>query len=174
MAHYAFNLVEELCLQSASTGAYAADSNSGFSAVSGCYFVLRNFFLVGIWHGRTSEFVVFGVVRGGGVTNQQDVANLVGRQNWAEGIQEIGFEWYLYCFWPWLDLHLVRLHALLVLGQLEAGRSSFRGYRSVSMGRSMADGLAERNARIDTLGATYTALLSIRTSGSGALSAMHA
>lgn len=30
-----------------------------------CFFV--TFFLVGIWHGRTSEFVVFGVLQGGGV-----------------------------------------------------------------------------------------------------------
>lgn len=30
-----------------------------------CFFV--TFFLVGIWHGRTSEFVVFGIFQGGGV-----------------------------------------------------------------------------------------------------------
>jgi len=30
-----------------------------------CFFV--TFFLVGIWHGRTSEFVVFGILQGGGV-----------------------------------------------------------------------------------------------------------
>jgi len=30
-----------------------------------CFFV--TFFLVGIWHGRTSEFVVFGIMQGGGV-----------------------------------------------------------------------------------------------------------
>jgi D-alanyl-lipoteichoic acid acyltransferase DltB (MBOAT superfamily) len=30
-----------------------------------CFFV--TFFLVGIWHGRTSEFVIFGVLQGGGV-----------------------------------------------------------------------------------------------------------
>ena len=30
-----------------------------------CFFV--TFFLVGIWHGRTSEFAVFGVLQGGGV-----------------------------------------------------------------------------------------------------------
>jgi len=30
-----------------------------------CFFV--TFFLVGIWHGRTSEFVLFGVLQGGGV-----------------------------------------------------------------------------------------------------------
>jgi alginate O-acetyltransferase complex protein AlgI len=31
-----------------------------------CFFV--TFFLVGIWHGRTSEFVVFGVLQGGGIS----------------------------------------------------------------------------------------------------------
>jgi D-alanyl-lipoteichoic acid acyltransferase DltB (MBOAT superfamily) len=30
-----------------------------------CFFV--TFFLVGVWHGRTSEFVIFGVLQGGGV-----------------------------------------------------------------------------------------------------------
>jgi alginate O-acetyltransferase complex protein AlgI len=30
-----------------------------------CFFV--TFFLVGIWHGRTSEFVIFGILQGGGV-----------------------------------------------------------------------------------------------------------
>src|SRR5208282_517472 len=30
-----------------------------------CFFV--TFFLVGIWHGRTSEFVIFGALQGGGV-----------------------------------------------------------------------------------------------------------
>jgi D-alanyl-lipoteichoic acid acyltransferase DltB (MBOAT superfamily) len=30
-----------------------------------CFFV--TFFLIGIWHGRTSEFVIFGVLQGGGV-----------------------------------------------------------------------------------------------------------
>jgi hypothetical protein len=42
------------------------------------------------------------------------------------------------------------------------------------MGRSMADGLAERNACIDTLGATYTALLSIRTSKGPVLTSRYA
>jgi D-alanyl-lipoteichoic acid acyltransferase DltB (MBOAT superfamily) len=31
-----------------------------------CFFV--TFFLVGVWHGRTSEFLVFGVLQGGGVS----------------------------------------------------------------------------------------------------------
>jgi D-alanyl-lipoteichoic acid acyltransferase DltB (MBOAT superfamily) len=31
-----------------------------------CFFV--TFFLVGIWHGRTSEFVIFGVLQGGGIS----------------------------------------------------------------------------------------------------------
>jgi D-alanyl-lipoteichoic acid acyltransferase DltB (MBOAT superfamily) len=30
-----------------------------------CFFV--TFFLIGVWHGRTSEFVVFGILQGGGV-----------------------------------------------------------------------------------------------------------
>lgn len=30
-----------------------------------CFFV--TFFLIGIWHGRTSEFIIFGVLQGGGV-----------------------------------------------------------------------------------------------------------
>ena len=30
-----------------------------------CFFV--TFFLIGVWHGRTSEFIIFGVLQGGGV-----------------------------------------------------------------------------------------------------------
>jgi hypothetical protein len=30
-----------------------------------CFFV--TFFLIGVWHGRTSEYIVFGVLQGGGV-----------------------------------------------------------------------------------------------------------
>jgi D-alanyl-lipoteichoic acid acyltransferase DltB (MBOAT superfamily) len=31
-----------------------------------CFFV--TFFLIGVWHGRTSEFIVFGILQGGGVS----------------------------------------------------------------------------------------------------------
>jgi alginate O-acetyltransferase complex protein AlgI len=31
-----------------------------------CFFV--TFFLIGVWHGRTSEFVIFGVLQGGGIS----------------------------------------------------------------------------------------------------------
>jgi hypothetical protein len=30
-----------------------------------CFFV--TFFLIGVWHGRTSEFILFGILQGGGV-----------------------------------------------------------------------------------------------------------
>lgn len=49
-----------------------------------CFFV--TFFLVGIWHGRTSEFVIFGVLQGGGVSInklwQLGLTRAMGRQGY--------------------------------------------------------------------------------------------
>lgn len=78
-----------------------------------CYFV--TFFLVGIWHGRTSEFVIFGVLQGGGVAVnklwQIGLAGAMGRKGYkalasnrfyvAAG-RGLTFSWFAFSlFWFW-------------------------------------------------------------------------
>lgn len=52
----------------------------------GCFFV--TFFLVGIWHGRTSEFVLFGILQGGGVAVNKAwqvlISNHLGRKAYRQ------------------------------------------------------------------------------------------
>jgi len=51
-----------------------------------CFFV--TFFLIGIWHGRTSEFIFFGVLTGGGMSLnklwQLGLARAMGRKGYRE------------------------------------------------------------------------------------------
>jgi alginate O-acetyltransferase complex protein AlgI len=80
-----------------------------------CFFV--TFFLIGIWHGRTSEFVVFGVLQGGGVAAnkvwQLWMAKRLGSKRyktlaknptyltWGRGLT---FSWYAFTsLWFWAD-----------------------------------------------------------------------
>jgi hypothetical protein len=80
-----------------------------------CFFV--TFFLVGIWHGRTSEFVIFGVLQGGGVAInklwQISLANWFGRKGYkalaarpvyvAFG-RGLTFSWFAFTlFWFWAN-----------------------------------------------------------------------
>ena len=78
-----------------------------------CFFV--TFFLVGVWHGRTSEFVFFGILTGGGMSVnklwQLGLARAIGRKGYkalAENSIYIAFgrgltfTWFAvtcFCFW---------------------------------------------------------------------------
>lgn len=78
-----------------------------------CFFV--TFFLVGVWHGRTSEFVIFGVLQGGGVSInklwQLGLTRAMGRQRYralAKGMvytilaRGLTFSWFAFTlFWFW-------------------------------------------------------------------------
>jgi D-alanyl-lipoteichoic acid acyltransferase DltB (MBOAT superfamily) len=78
-----------------------------------CFFV--TFFLVGIWHGRTSEFVIFGVLQGGGVAInklwQLGLARGLGRKNYKALARNpvyiafgrgLTFSWFAFSlFWFW-------------------------------------------------------------------------
>jgi alginate O-acetyltransferase complex protein AlgI len=85
-----------------------------------CYFV--TFFLVGIWHGRTSEFIVFGVLTGAGVSInklwQLGAARVAGRRRYkvlaarpvyitlARGLN---FSWFAFTLlWFWADWQQIR------------------------------------------------------------------
>jgi D-alanyl-lipoteichoic acid acyltransferase DltB (MBOAT superfamily) len=78
-----------------------------------CFFV--TFFLVGIWHGRTSEFVIFGMLQGGGVAInklwQMALTNVISRKGYR-GLANrpvyvafgrgLTFSWFAFTmFWFW-------------------------------------------------------------------------
>jgi alginate O-acetyltransferase complex protein AlgI len=80
-----------------------------------CFFV--TFFLVGVWHGRTSEFIVFGVLTGGGMSLnklwQLGLARAMGRKRYREFAKNslyealgrgLNFAWFGFTlFWFWGD-----------------------------------------------------------------------
>jgi alginate O-acetyltransferase complex protein AlgI len=87
-----------------------------------CFFV--TFFLVGLWHGRTSEFLVFGVLQGGGVALnkmwQISLTSLLGRKGYkalaartpyvvlARGLTFTWFTFTLTWFWgDWAQISTV-------------------------------------------------------------------
>jgi D-alanyl-lipoteichoic acid acyltransferase DltB (MBOAT superfamily) len=87
-----------------------------------CFFV--TFFLVGIWHGRTSEFVIFGLLTGGGISInklwQLGLTSAMGRKRYkalannfvyvafGRGLNFIWFSFTLFWFWSdWKQLDRV-------------------------------------------------------------------
>ncbi len=80
-----------------------------------CFFV--TFFLVGIWHGRTSEFVIYGVLQGGGISInklwQLGLSRAMGRKSYKDLAKNavyiafgrgLTFSWFaLTLFWFWAD-----------------------------------------------------------------------
>lgn len=80
-----------------------------------CFFV--TFFLVGIWHGRTSEFVFFGILQGGGVAInklwQLRLADWLGRKGYkalasypvyVAFSRGLTFSWFAFTlFWFWAN-----------------------------------------------------------------------
>ena len=78
-----------------------------------CFFV--TFFLVGVWHGRTSEFVFFGLLQGGGVAInklwQTWLGSILGRKGYKALAQNpvyialgrgLTFAWFAFTlFWFW-------------------------------------------------------------------------
>jgi D-alanyl-lipoteichoic acid acyltransferase DltB (MBOAT superfamily) len=80
-----------------------------------CFFV--TFFLIGIWHGRTSEFVIFGVLNGAGISInklwQLSMTRALGRKGYSalakNAVYEafgrgLNFTWFAFTmFWFWSD-----------------------------------------------------------------------
>ena len=80
-----------------------------------CFFV--TFFLVGIWHGRTSEFVLFGALQGGGISInklwQLGLAQALGRKGYKALAKNpiyvafgrgLTFSWFAFSlFWFWAN-----------------------------------------------------------------------
>ena len=91
-----------------------------------CFFV--TFFLVGVWHGRTFEFLIFGVLQGGGVSLnklwQIAMTRLLGRKRYKELASNhfyvalgrgLTFTWFAFTlFWFWAtDQQLIRIFSAL-------------------------------------------------------------
>ena len=87
-----------------------------------CFFV--TFFLIGLWHGRTSEFIFFGVLTGGGMSVnklwQLGLAGLMGRKRYkvlagnpyyvafGRGLNFCWFAFTLFWFWgSWAQIHRI-------------------------------------------------------------------
>jgi len=80
-----------------------------------CFFV--TFFLIGIWHGRTSEFVVYGLLLGGGISinklwqlglvracGRQGYKALAGNPAYVAFGRGLTFSWFaLSLFWLWAN-----------------------------------------------------------------------
>lgn len=80
-----------------------------------CFFV--TFFLIGVWHGRTSEFVIFGLLTGGGMSInklwQLGLARALGRNVYKQLASQcvyvafgrgLNFAWFSFTlFWFWAD-----------------------------------------------------------------------
>jgi alginate O-acetyltransferase complex protein AlgI len=78
-----------------------------------CFFV--TFFLIGVWHGRTSEFIIFGVLTGGGMSVNQlwqlGLTRALGRKGYRELAKNpayeafgrgLNFVWFAFTlFWFW-------------------------------------------------------------------------
>jgi alginate O-acetyltransferase complex protein AlgI len=97
-------------------------SNSAFHPYLGVFCFFVTFFLVGIWHGRTSEFVVFGLLQGGGVAInklwQVQLARRIGNKGYraltknplyvafGRGLTFAWFAFTLFWFWAsWAEIH---------------------------------------------------------------------
>jgi alginate O-acetyltransferase complex protein AlgI len=97
-----------------------------------CFFV--TFFLIGVWHGRTSEFIMFGILQGGGVAInklwQLGLIRARGRKGYqaldrnalyvglGRGLNYAWFAFTLFWFWAdWAQIGLIA-HALPVTGWL--------------------------------------------------------
>jgi D-alanyl-lipoteichoic acid acyltransferase DltB (MBOAT superfamily) len=102
-----------------------------------CFFV--TFFLVGVWHGRTSEFLVFGLLTGGGISLnklwQIEMSRILGRKGYKELAKNpvyrafgrgLTFSWFGFTlFWFWgewqqLDRVFAALGAVQWLGVVTA------------------------------------------------------
>jgi D-alanyl-lipoteichoic acid acyltransferase DltB (MBOAT superfamily) len=87
-----------------------------------CFFV--TFFLIGVWHGRTSEFILFGVLTGGGMSInklwQLALTRIMGRKSYRElaknfaylafgrGLNFVWFAFTLFWFWAgWQQIHAI-------------------------------------------------------------------
>lgn len=87
----------------------------------GVFSFFVTFFLIGLWHGRTSEFLIFGVLAGGGVSMnklwQLGLAQIFGRKGYktlaanllyrsfARGLNFVWFAFTLFWFWgDWQEL----------------------------------------------------------------------
>jgi D-alanyl-lipoteichoic acid acyltransferase DltB (MBOAT superfamily) len=86
-----------------------------------CFFV--TFFLIGVWHGRTSEFVVFGVLQGAGVAInklwQLGLTSVMGRNGYKKLSNNLiyialgrglTFSWFAFTlFWFWANWHQISM-----------------------------------------------------------------
>jgi hypothetical protein len=83
----------------------------------GVFSFFVTFFLVGLWHGRTSQFIFFGILQGGGAAGnklwQLGLAGVLGRKRYRTAAKNplyiafsrgLTFAWFAFTlFWFWSD-----------------------------------------------------------------------
>jgi alginate O-acetyltransferase complex protein AlgI len=137
-----------------------------------CFFI--TFFLIGVWHGRTSEFIVFGLLTGGGVSVnklwQLGLTRVLRRKRYkalAKNVvyasfgRGLNYSWFAFTlFWFWADWKKIdtAFHALGVIQWLGVWLIVWLCATSVLGGWE----------------ALRTSLLSIKTSGGPALTGRYA
>jgi len=94
-----------------------------------CFFV--TFFLIGLWHGRTSEFLFFGLLQGGGVAInklwQIYIAKALGRKRYKEVARKhlyaifsrgLTYTWFSFTlFWFWGEWALLAKSSLRLVSE---------------------------------------------------------
>ncbi len=110
------------------------------------------FFLVGIWHGRTSEFVIFGLLQGGGVAVnklwQLGLTWAIGRKTYKALAKSPIYV----AFGRGLTFSWFAFTAFLFWAELEANRQSLRGHRRRAMVHRVVGGLAIRHRGLGIVG----------------------
>ena len=114
-----------------------------------CFFV--TFFLIGVWHGRTSEFVFFGILTGAGMAInklwQLGLTWALGRKKYRALASD-----FFYRAFGRAEFCLVCIYAALVLGAMGGTRAGVRGIEHGPVGCGLADRLALRDRDIGVLG----------------------
>lgn len=101
---------------------------AGFEATIGVFCFFVTFFLVGLWHGRTSEFLVYGLLQGGGVAinklwqifltkrlGRKPYKQLTARPLYVSAARGLTFSYFAFgLFWFWADWQQIEFvgHAL--------------------------------------------------------------
>ncbi len=119
--------------------------------VLGVFSFFVTFFLVGLWHGRTSEFITFGILQGGRC-NKQGLAVVAHARTGPERLQGAGGKSCLHCCRSRPHIQLVCIYALLVLGRVGGDQDGCGLAECVAMARRVDGGLRQRNGGVCSLG----------------------
>ena len=152
MAHHSLNLAQDVRFQPAPVSADATRLFLGDAAFSGRSMLLRDVLLD--WSLAWENFGVrsFWGAAGRWRRHQQALAIEIDQRHGPQWLQKTCKQLYLHRTWPRADFQLVRLHAVLVLGQLASDRHGFYSLERGAVAGCLAVDLVIRNCHIDRMG----------------------